>query len=282
MATKIQTLQSNIKQYTSNSIFNYSLFLGGLDTTAKSLEQYDPLKTGYGRIFFVRMPVFMQKIMPDETKRIRHLMEYGFTRIDGIGNLSLETEQLTGGYAGRQFDIPTVAKDETNQITLSLYELAGSPVREYLEMWISGMADPYTGLAHYHGADLPYKQSNHVAEAIYVATDPTGRSNGIEYACLLTNMFPKQVKKDQFNYEAGQHQLVQMDVEFAAVKYESPQINTVAKGLIQRYQTMRDYLDFKSNYVYSTQQVRGKDNVATGFRPEIDAWPDRDELSKNG
>lgn len=280
MADKIQTLQSNIKQYTSDSIFNYSLFLGGLDTTAKSLEQYDPLKTGYGRIFFVRMPVFMRKIMPDETKRIRHLMEYGFTRIDGLGNLTLETEQITGGYAGRQFDVPTVSKDETNQITLSLYELAGSPVREYLEMWISGIADPYTGLAHYHGADVKYRQSNHVAEAIYVATDPTGKSSGVEYACLLTNMVPKTVKKDQFNYESGQHQLVQMDIDFTAVKYESPQINKIAKGLIKRYQTMRDYLDFSSNYALT--ETKTKVNVADDYRPEIKGWPSREDLSKNG
>ena len=271
------TFQSNIKQYTSDSITNYSLFLGGLDVTSKSLDQYDPLKTGYGRIFFVKMPVFMEKIMPAQTKRVRHLMEYGFTRIDGLGNLTLEHEQITGGYAGRQFDVATTSKDDTNEITISMYEMAGSPLREYFEMWISGISDPHTGLAHYHGATidgsangalLQYKQANHVAEAIYVATDPTGKSSGIEYACLLTNMMPKSVKKDQFNFESGQHNLVQMDIPFTAVKYESPQINKVAKGLIQRFQTMRDFLDFKSPYFYTATSAG--DTIDASFQTDLD------------
>jgi len=268
----VRTLQSNIKEYDSSFITNYSLFLGGLNATQSSLEQYDPLKTGYNRIFLLRMPVFMQKILPDQTKRFRHLVEYGFTKIDGIGNTTLETEQITGGYAGRQFDVGTVAKDETQAITISLYEFAGSPVREYLDMWISGISDPYTGLGHYHGAmdmdpSIKYSQHNHVMEAIYVATDPTGRSDGVEYACLLTNMIPKQVKKDQFNYESGTHGLVTLDCEFSAVKYESPQINSVAKSLMARFQTMRDYLDFNSEY---TQQ-----DVNDHYKPRIINWDDK-------
>jgi len=267
-----QTLQSNIKKYNSDFITNYSLFLGGLNATQKSLEQYDPLKTGYSRIFFIKMPVFMEKIMPAETKRFRHLMEYGFTRIDGLGNTTLETEQVMGGYAGRQFDVGTVAKDDTNTVTLSMYEFAGSPVREYLDMWMSGISDPYTGLGHYHGAmdvdpSIKYSQANHVAEAIYVATDPTGRSSGIEYACLLSNMVPKTVKYDQFNYESGQHQLVTVDCDFTAVKYQSPQINAIAKALIDKFQVMRDYLDFDSKYTQADVDAKIKNRMVN--------WPDK-------
>ena len=47
------TLQTHIKKYDKNFITNYSLFLGGLNATQKALEQYDPLKTGYARIFFI-------------------------------------------------------------------------------------------------------------------------------------------------------------------------------------------------------------------------------------
>ena len=145
-AQAVTTLQSNIKRYDSSFIRNYSLFLGGMNTTYKSLQQYDPLRTGYNRIFFVKMPTFMEKLMPEETKNIRHLMEYGFTSIQGIQNTTLETEAMTGGYAGRSLEMPTVSKDETNEITLQLYEFAGSPLREYIDMWITGIADPHTGL----------------------------------------------------------------------------------------------------------------------------------------
>ena len=244
------TLQSNIKVY-DKDMTRYSLFLGGLNVKSSAIEQYDPLVTGFGRIFFVKMPRFMAKIMPNQTKNFKHLLEYGNVSIDGIQNTTLDFEQMGGGFAGRQFEVATIAKDDTTNITLKVYEFSGSPVREYTDMWITGISDPYTGLGHYHGAideAMEYAAVNHTAEAIYVHTGPTGDANHIEYACLLTNMIPKTVKKDHFNYESGQHQIVQTDIEFTCVKYESPQINTIAKALMQKYQILRDYLDFQSGY----------------------------------
>lgn len=271
MATQvdIKTIQSNIKAYTRD-MTQYSLFMGGLNVKNKAIAQYSPFKTGYARIFFVRMPVFMEKIVPNKTKNFKHLLEYGFVGIDGIQNLTLQTEQITGGYAGRSFDVATNVQDDTNEITVKVYEMAGSPVREYTDLWITGIGDPNSGLAHYHGAldldpNLEYNQANHTAEAIYVVTDPTGRSAGIEYACLIANMMPKQVKKDHLNYESGQHQVVQTDISFTAVKYESPQINEIAMALFDKFKIIRDYLDFTSGYT--------KDDVDKMIVPDIKDWP---------
>lgn len=254
-----KSMQTNIKQMTSNAINDYSIFLGGLNTTHQALEQYDPLRTGYGRIFFVKMPRFMEVLMPEASKRVKHIMEYGNTGVSGISNTTLDFEQFTGGYAGKSFDIPTVAKDETNEITLSLYEFAGSPIREYMDMWISGISDLNTGLQTFHNAKiaktdgsgykrLEVKQSNAVAEAFYVHTGPSGRADDIEFACFLTNMMPKQATKDHFEYSAGEHKIVQISQTFTCVKYESPQINEVAKALINKYIIIRDFLDFKSGW----------------------------------
>lgn len=262
------TLQSNIKQG-SDKITQYSLFLGGLNTKSSAIEQYTPLRTGYARIFFVKMPVFMKEILPTKTTNFKHMLEYGFVGVDGIQNTTMDFEQVTGGYSGRSFDVSAVAKDETNEITVKLYEFSGSPVREYTDMWISGISDPNTGIGHYHGAiglnGITYNQANHTAEAIYVQTDPTGREDSIEYACFLTNMMPKSVKKDHFNYEAGQHPVVQVDVAFTCVKYESPQINQIAKLLITKYKMLRNYLDFNSGI--TEQDVN---NMTT---PDIKDWP---------
>jgi hypothetical protein len=71
----ITTLQSNIKAYTKD-MTQYSLFLGALNVKNKALEQYSPLKTGYARIFLVKMPVFMDKIVPTKTKKFKHIVEY--------------------------------------------------------------------------------------------------------------------------------------------------------------------------------------------------------------
>jgi hypothetical protein len=177
------------------------------------------------------------------------MLEYGFIAVDGIQNTVLETDTVTGGYAGRTLEIPTLAKDETNAITVRVYEFAGSPIREMIDLWITGISDPYTGLTHYHGAisdTLSVKQSNHTSEMIYVATDSTGRSDRIEYACLLCNMVPKTVKKDHFNYESGTHALVQYDIDFTATKYESVQINAIAKMLVSKQNILANYTYFQA------------------------------------
>ena len=269
----IKTMQSNIAQFDASNIQKYSLFLGGLDTTHESLKQYDPLRTGYGRIFFVRMPFFMECLMPTATKGVKHMLEYGNTGITGLGNTTLDFEQFTGGYAGKSFDIPTVAKDETTEITIQLYEFAGSPIREYMEMWISGISDPNTGLATLHnartdaGARVKYTQANITAEAFFVHSGPTGRADDIQYACFLTNMMPKQATKDHFEYTSGDHKIVQISQTFTCVKYESAQINTVAKALIKKYVILRDFLDFQSGW--TAQDIRDKASQ------DIKAWTER-------
>lgn len=246
-----RTLQANIKKY-KHDMRRFSLFLGGLNVKHESIGQYDPLVTGRARIFFLQMPRFMEALMKEETRNFKHLLEYGNVSIDGIQNTTLDFSQMGGGYAGRQFDVATIAKDETSSITIKVYEFSGSPVREYVDNWITGISDPHTGIGHYHGmvndGAIPYAAKNHTAEAIYVHTGPTGMASDIEYACLFTNMIPKTVKKDHFNYESGSHEIVQTDIEFTTVKYESPQINSVAVALMQKYEILRDYLDFKSDY----------------------------------
>ena len=257
-----RSLQSNIKN-SSRDLTKYSLFLGGLNVKARALEQYDPLKTGYTRIFVVQMPKFMNRILPIASKNFKHMIEYGFKSIDGIQNLTMEYEAITGGYAGRSFEIPTILKDETNAITIKVQEMSGSPVREYIEMWLSGISDPHTGLCHYHGAldkdsatgnaGMEAIQANQVAEMVYVSTDNTGRE--IEFACLLSNMIPKVVKRDHYNYESGTHNAVEYDVEFTCTMYTSPDVNNVAKLLLDKYKILTNYLDFKSDYIMSNGKL---------------------------
>lgn len=245
------TFQSGIKQGATN-IENYSFFLGGMNTKRAAMEQYDFLRTGYTRIFFIHMPDFLNKRYPDETKRFKHRLEYANTAIDGLQNIELEFEDITAGFSGRTMQIPTVARDATNEITVRMYESAGSPIREYLTLWITGISDIMSGFTHYHGAlgtaGIRANAAYHIAEAIVVSTDSTGRTDGIEYCALLTNMMPKSVKMDQFNYESGQHAAVPMDVQFTCSKYESADINAIGKALMTKYTTLYNMLDMKSGY----------------------------------
>lgn len=262
-----RTLQSNIKNNTTD-MTGYSLFLGGLNVKRAALEQYNVLKTGKGRIFLTKMPYFMKELMPEATKNFKHVIEYGFMDIQGIQDLTMEFDSITGGYAGRSFEIPTILKDETNEITVKILEFAGSPMREYIEMWQTGVSDPNSGFTHYHGLAIPQQnsngvfqkakvevsQSNHTMEAFYVMTDQTGFN--IEFACMLCNMFPKTSARSHFNQTSGEMAHVELELAFTCTMYTSPDINAVAQLLLNKYRVLYNYLDFISDTASETNGVK--------------------------
>ena len=166
------TIQTNAHKASINDITNYSLMLGGLNVTHAALEQYDPLITGYTRIFMVRKPVLFTNILVDEFTRFKHILEYGNTAIDGNSDATLDSAPVNGGYVGRSFDIPTITKDDSNQLSVKTFEFSGSPIREILHFWCNAIADNQSGYASYGGliqsGQLSYKQANHTAEFIVV------------------------------------------------------------------------------------------------------------------
>lgn len=249
MATvEMNTIQTGAHQANNANLTKYSLMLGGLNVTNEVLAQYDPLITGYGRLFMVRSPMTMTKLLPSKFKKFKHVLEYGNTKVEGLGDVSVDFQSFTGGYVGKSFEIPGVAKDDTSSFSVTCYEMSGSPIREMLHSWINTTSDIQTGLTHYGGliasGNLEYSQANHTAEFIYVVTDRTGMK--VEYACLLANCFPKGYKNDQFNYSSGEHNLVETTIEFTCTKYESMDINDKAKTLLKNYQILCNSIEFYS------------------------------------
>jgi hypothetical protein len=261
------TIQTGAHQYTNSNLTKYSLMMGGLNVTHDVLEQYDPLVTGYYRLFMVRKPHFLTVTNPDKLNRFKHILEYGNTGVDDIGDVELEMDDMKGGYAGRSFSVPTVAKDGTSGFTVKCYEYSGSPIRELLHCWINGISDIQSGLAHYNGAiasgDVRYSQANHTAEFIYVVTDRTGMH--VEYACQFANCMPKGYKNSQFNNgSAGDHAFVETEINFTATKYESIDINKKASILLQNNQILVNSLEFYSGIDTIDKDKNGSINTTRG------------------
>ena len=68
----IKTFQANIHEHSNDDITKYALFLGGLNVTRDALLQYDPLTTGFGRIFMIRKPIFLDNVMLNALKKLKH------------------------------------------------------------------------------------------------------------------------------------------------------------------------------------------------------------------
>lgn len=264
-----RTIQSNIKHHSNDNLTNYALFVGGLNVTNEVLQNYDPLRTGYGRLFMVRVPTWVDQYIPTKMKKFKHILEYGNTAVQGIGDIEVNFNDYTGGYAGKSFSIPSVATDGTQTFTVNCYEFSGSPIREVVHTWVNGTTDLLTGLTHYNGTvktdtrdGLEALQSNQTAEFVYVSTDVTGTQ--VEYACLFANCFPSNVRNEQFNYTSGSHELVEYNVEFRCTKYESIQINKLGQTLLDKYKVLANSLNFFSGIKSSTLTESKHYEISTG------------------
>lgn len=259
------TFQSGIHDFNKKNITNYALFLGGLNVTRDALQQYDPLRTGYGRIFMIRKPLFLTQLIPDKLTMFKHVLEYASKGIKGNDDISVDWATMEGGYANRKMEIPSTATDGANDLTITTYEFSGSLMREVIQYWINGVSDFQSGYAHYYGALdadgklMEISQANHTAEFIYVATDPSGTK--VEYACLWANCFPADCKFSHFDYESGQHDTVQMDISFHGTRYMSPQINAQAAKLINKYNVLMNSLNFNGGFNVDSNEEKIKGSV---------------------
>lgn len=241
------TTQSNIKSVT-RQFADAELFRGIIKLDDGNIAQFDPKVGGYALFFWTKMPPFMVLANNDLTKRFKNLTEKGATAFEGIQDLQVNTEDVTGGIAGNTFKVVSNSKDEFDTFTIKVYELQGAPIREAIEFWLTGVRDPKSGFAHYQGVvskiEGGYCARNHTAELLYVETDPTGLSTGVEYACLITNIMPTKVPKSHLNFTHGDHGIVQYDLEFTGVKYESATINSQAKVIIEKNTKIEKYLEY--------------------------------------
>lgn len=259
-------LRRNTKNYDS---FKY--FLEGIDATDQNLDQMTPFIQGIARLYFHKTPFFMNKKFPGLTDNFRSYLETGFKSLQGIGDLNATEATIEGGWANQKLDNISAVTDDTTQVEINLYEQTGSPVRSFLETWMTGIRDPRSGVAHYHGAvrtpsndgtdAVTYGEKNHTGEFIYVVLDPTAEY--IEYACLLAHVWPKTVQKSHLNYQSGTRDPAEMTCTFSCIKYEGKYINDIAAYYIAHSNLIYNYLDFNP-YRDTTDTYATKDERKTG------------------
>lgn len=261
------TIQTGAHQFAGEDIMKYSLMMGGLNVTHDVLKQYDPLVGGYHRLFMTRKPMAVNMYFAQDTKfnkfdAFKHILEYGNLGVNGFGSIDMDFSPITGGYAGRSFEVPTTLKDNMSSFTVKLFEFSGSPIFEIVDTWLNMVSDKQSGFAHYGGliaaGQCEYSQANHTAEFVYVITDRTGMK--VEHAVEFCNCMPKSIPGSQWDSSAGEHNITEMDLEFTCTRYEGSDIHDKAKILLKNHQIMVNSLEF-----YSGIKI---DGTATGYDPK--------------
>lgn len=220
-----------------------NLFTGQWRLDQTNIDRFDPFVTGYAFIIWTKLPKFFDTGLRTDFKA---LTERNFKSFDGISDIQLSTEDLTHGFTGNAMGIATNMNKENTSFTLKHQELQGSPIRELYQYWTTGIRDPETGLAHYHGKlhekeDMYYSMQNHTGELMYVVTDPSGTAKGIEFAAYYTNVFPTKIPLGHLNYSSGDHGLTEIDIEFRGNMHLGFEVNNLAVQLMKDYMVKKRY-----------------------------------------
>lgn len=267
MQTTADAAHSHFMKRNTKDYNDFSYFISGIDVTEQNLDQLTPYVPGISRLFMHRTPLFMDVAFPQLTRNFKSYVETGYRSVEGIEDLSADFISIDGGFANQSFENISKVTDSSNQLSFELWEQTGSPVREFIELWMTGVRDPRSGVAHYHGyvgvpssggdsnivssaanagrsvgTYVPYGEKNHTAEFMYYALDPT--AHYIEYAALFAHCFPRSIQKSHLNYTSGSRDGVSMNLQFAATKYESRYINDLAVYYLLKDQLEYNYLNF--------------------------------------
>lgn len=273
------TAQTGGRQFDAPDFTKYSMFVGGTNATHHALRNYSPMLNGFGRLFMVRPPAAILKMFAGHDSNLyssqnlfiqfKHMLEYMNRSVEGFSEKTLENAStpIQGGFAGRQFNTPTVTKETTNTITIGLYELVGAPVYTVIDGWMNAIGDENSGLSTYGGwisggtdADglekrlyrrsneedtgIPFNEANHTAEFIYVMHDRSGAQ--VERAVMLADCYPLGIDQGQILNMGvgGTHDNVTYNVQFNCVVYRSPIITAIANDLLKQYRIVSNSLNF--------------------------------------
>ena len=221
---------------TRRDLLQSRLWKGVPQLSIEQLNAFEAAYTGHQFLFVCTVPAFMttgiyrDTNMHQEMKNLKAIIERASTGFSGPSPITAEFDTQNDGY-GRKLDHVVKVTKEQSDITLRLHEFAGLPVKNAIETWLTGIYDYRSEHGHYHGnLGIPggWCLANHTMSLLVVQVDPSWTE--IQDAAFYYNMIPREVPFDHFNWEKGEHQIVQdYDITFTCNEERSPAIMYAAE-----------------------------------------------------
>lgn len=246
---------SDIRVFDNSLASNNSFFTGGLNL--QKLE-FDPLITGYAFIIWTKIPFWMNSKYPG----FKAMTQKNFKSLDGIGDMELQTSAYLYGFSNNEYHVNAGITKQNTEFTLKHQEYSGNPIKNMYQYWVSGIADPETGIASYpvmYGVD--YAAKNHTGCLMYIVTRPDANNvkmKNIEFAAYWTNVIPTKIPLGHLNYTQGTHDLVEIDMPMKGTMHIGPKVDTYAKELLSNGAytfVTEDMFDPTNNGEYTGQTI---------------------------
>lgn len=221
----------------TKDLTSYALFRGVTDWA--DLTQFNQFETGYSFLVVLSIPKFM-KLLSEKNEKYRklietyvHVLEYEFRGLEGIENMTSDTNELTNGI--KNLNVITKVNSQSNgQFTMRYYEKSGSLLTKAHELYLRCLKDPTTQVKHYGGliesGELEPNFANEVFSFLYIVTDNTLRN--VEKAFYIVAAQPTNADFSIYNSTKGTIEFQELSVEFNGFPIQNTQVNKRAQELI--------------------------------------------------
>lgn len=304
------SLQSGLREYTGD-LSQFTGMLGGLTPDVHTLRSLNPMTTNRVLVVMYRGPYFMQHYFGGPNAyatnslfaTYKKIIEYYNIGISPqIGESTMNTAALQGGFAGRTIPIPTTQSTSSQTLGITVPELVGRPITTFHNMWMDGEADPITGLTTYHGQVAGSVDENNIPQRIFapstgansstIALDPSpawevgefilialdrsgARAEGAIAAigCTPAN----KIGRDLFNMNnTGNSQLQPLTLTYNCQYVESAFINDLATRYVKQFAIFGNSLNYNPGagdaFFNSAQSTQiDTPNFNNGNRPTLDS-----------
>ena len=271
------TFQSGIREY-NGDLSQYTGMLGGLTPDIHTLRSLNPETTNRVICVMYRGPFFLMHYLSPKNaydpkspfgtyKKIIEYYNMGIT--PNIGDGTLTSTTLQGGFAGRTIPIPTTQNTQSGQtLQITVPELVGRPMANIHNLWVDGIADQITGLTSYHGlvagsvdeSNVPHRifapnenESSialepspawEVAEFLIIALDRSGAR--VEGAIAALGCTPaSKVGNDIFtSNNQGSSNIQQLQLTYNCQFVQSAYINDLASRYVKQFAVFGNSLNY--------------------------------------
>lgn len=195
---------------------------------------------------------------PKLQEMLRAIVETHAKSITGIDfGYSLETTDTPIGHDGQQLSVPTRTTRSAVNPSITVPEYPGMPVYNLFKQWLFDIQHPDTNASILpaqidDSSSIPgWFVSAYSMSMICIQYDPSGLPDRIYDACVITNMFPKEIGEIGFERTVGQTKPMERSINFTGIV----QHNEMTKALGISVATMLNM--HKVNYNFALPGLAG-------------------------
>lgn len=197
---------------------------------------FDPYVNGYAFIYWVQLPAWFNQ--DPDLKYFKDMTQKNFMGFQGLGSVDLQTVQQISGFAGNEYDVVSGVNKNNSEFSLTHKEYSGGVMRKLYSKWLYLIRDPRTGVALYPKLfNCEYGARNHTGQLLYIAVRPDAtntksKDGTVEFAAYYTNVFPKNIPLDIYNYTAGSQESPTIDINFSGNIELGPSVEAFAQKIL--------------------------------------------------